>query len=369
MIYHLLNLLYSWDQDLGLLRLGRYVTSRTIFAFLTAFLLTLFFGRRIIYALYRHGIRDTVRDYGVISVEDKRGTPTMGGVMIVATSMLGVLLWCDLTSRYIQLLLLASVWFTCLGAFDDLQKIRHRNSDMGLTRAAKYALQGGYGLLFGALFLHPMTSPVPPGLADQLYVPFLKDPVMSLSWGYLIVIVMMIIYASNAVNFADGLDGLAIVPTIFVLLVYGIFAYVLGNAIWSRYLLFEHMPGAEEMVIFCGAVGGAAVGFLWWNAYPAEVFMGDTGSIFLGGVVGTLIVLTKQEILFFLAGGIFTAEIASVMIQDWIGIQRVGKRFMYRAPIHHTFQYQGWSEPKIATRFWIIAALLAVLSLATLKVR
>ena len=369
MIYHLINWLISHGHELPMFRLGRYVTSRSMFAFLTAFLLTVFLGRRIINWLYTRGIRDTVRDYGVISVEDKRGTPTMGGVMIVATAMLGVLLWCDLSNRFIQLLLFASAWFTCLGAFDDLQKIKHRNSDMGLTRAAKYALQGGFGLIFGILFLHPATTPVPPELASKLFVPFFKDPVIDLSWAYVGVIAMMIIYASNAVNFADGLDGLAVVPTIFVLVVYGVFAYVLGNAVWSEYLLFDPLPGSSEMAIFCAAVGGAAVGFLWWNAYPAEVFMGDTGSIFLGGVIGSLIVLTKQEVLFFLAGGIFFAEIVSVMVQDWIGIQRVGRRFLYRAPIHHTFQYWGWSEPKIATRFWIVSALLAVLSLATLKIR
>ena len=350
-------------------RLGRYVSTRSIFAFLTAFLLTLFLGRMIIHWLYRQGYRDTVRDYGVISVEDKRGTPTMGGVMIIGTTLFSVLLWCDLTNRFVQLLLFASVWFSAMGAYDDLQKIKHRNSDMGLSRAAKYALQATFGLLLGLIFLHPATTPVPTYLASQLFIPFVKSPVMDLGWLYLGVIVMMVIYSANAVNFADGLDGLAIVPTTCVIAVYGIFAYLFGNTVYSQYLLFDYMPGSQEVSIFCAALGGAAVGFLWWNAYPAEVFMGDTGSIFLGGVVGTLIVMMKQEVLFFLAGGIFTAEIASVMLQDWIGIQRAGRRFMFRAPIHHTFQYRGWSEPKIAIRFWIISALLALLSLATLKFR
>jgi len=209
----------------------------------------------------------------------------------------------------------------------------------------------------------------PAHLASQLFIPFYKYALLDLSWDYLIVIVLMVIYSANAINFADGLDGLAIVPTIFVVGVYAIFAYLLGNYVYSGYLLFDYLPGAGEVAIFSAAVIGASVGFLWYNTYPAEVFMGDTGSIFLGGIVGTIIIMLKQEILFFLAGGIFTAEIFSVIIQDWIGIQRVGKRFMYRAPIHHTYQYRGWSEPKITIRFWIISGLLAVLSLATLKLR
>jgi len=367
-IYQLLNLLAA-DGDLTLVRLLRYVTSRAMLAFLTSFGLCLIFGRSIIHWLYRNGYRDTVRDYGVISVDDKRGTPTMGGIMIIGTCLISALLWCDLSNRFVQLLLFAGVWFAVLGNVDDRAKIKYKDSDKGLSRAAKYALQGGFALIFGTLLLHPATTPLPAHLASQLFVPFYKYPVVNLSWAYLVVIVLMVVYSANAINFADGLDGLAIVPTIFVVLVYGIFAYLFGNFVYAGYLLYDYLPGAGEMAIYAAAVIGASVGFLWYNAYPAEVFMGDTGSLFLGGTVGTMIILVKQEILFFLVGGIFAAEIASVMLQDWIGIQRVGRRFLFRSPIHHTYQYRGWSEPKITLRFWIISALLAVLGLASLKLR
>ncbi len=368
MIPELLNALFA-DADFALVRLLRYLTTRAILGFVTSFVLCLIFGRAIIQWLYRKGYRDTVRDYGVMSVDDKRGTPTMGGVMIIGTSMLSALLWCEVSNHFVQILFLAGAWFAALGYLDDRAKIKHHDSDKGLSRGAKYALQSAFGILLGVLVLHPATTPLPADLASKLYVPFYKYPLVDLGWAYLVVIVLMVIYSANAINFADGLDGLAIVPTIFVLAVYGIFAYLVGNVVYSNYLLFDYLPGVSEVAIFASALVGGCIGFLWYNAYPAEVFMGDTGSIFLGGVVGTMIVLLKQEVLFFLAGGIFTAEIASVILQDWIGIQRVGRRFLYRAPIHHTFQYRGWSEPKIATRFWIVSGLLAVLSLATLKLR
>ena len=204
---------------------------------------------------------------------------------------------------------------------------------------------------------------------SQLYLPFFKYPIFDLSWLYLFVIVMFIIYAANAVNFADGLDGLATVPTLFSFVVFGIYAYIFGNAILSRYLWFPMFPGAGEATVYCGAVIGALVGFLWYNAYPAEVFMGDTGSMALGGTLGTLMILLKQEFLFFLLGGIFLAEIVSVMIQDWLGIQILGRRILYRAPIHHTFQHRGMAETKIVVRFWIVSGILALLALAALKVR
>lgn len=367
MIHQLLALLL--DDDATLVRLLRYVSSRSILAFVTSFGLSVIFGRKVIHWLYRKGFRDTVRNYGIISVNDKRGTPTMGGLLIIGTSAVSTLLWCDPFNRFVQMLWFCGIWFALLGYVDDRAKIKYRDSDKGLSRAAKYALQGAYALIFGLLFLHPDTSPLPSGLASQLFVPFHKYPLVDLGWFYLIVIVLMVIYAANAINFADGLDGLAIVPTIFVLIVYGVFAYLFGHAGYASYLLYDFLPGAGEVTIFCAGLIGAAVGFLWFNAYPAEVFMGDTGSIFLGGLVGTIIILLKQELLFFVAGGIFTAEIASVIIQDWIGIQRIGRRFFYRAPIHHTYQYRGWSEPKVAIRFWIVSGLLAVLSLATLKIR
>jgi phospho-N-acetylmuramoyl-pentapeptide-transferase len=440
-------------------RLTRYITFRTIMAMLTSLMVSLLIGRTVINLLYRYKIRDVVRDYSVMSVESKKGTPTMGGILILIALFSAVLLWADLSSPFTLYLLFAAVWFAGVGAADDFLKIRYKDSDKGLSRGAKYLLQIGYGLVFGIMFLHPATTPLPhpakassckvkwakscetrcktsadckanacgiansacvagtcrpvvcndpknkgellscykdetcvaacgqgtvcakpwmmqlkanekiPFRPSQLYIPFYKFPIMNLGWLYVLVVIFFIVYAANAVNFADGLDGLATVPALFSVGVYGVYAYVFGNAILSSYLLFPMLPGAGEIAVFCGAVVGAGVGFLWFNAYPAEVFMGDTGSMALGGILGTMMILLKQEVLFFLVGGIFLAELASVAIQDYLGIQLIGRRIFYRAPIHHTFQHRGLAEPKIVIRFWIVAGMLALLSLAALKIR
>lgn len=465
MLYSLSDWLAS--QYPSIARLSRYITFRTIMAMLTSFLVSLMIGRHVINLLYRYKIRDVVRDYTEMSTGSKRGTPTMGGILILISLFAAVFLWADLSNPYIWYLIFAGIWFAAIGAADDFLKIKYRDSDKGLSRKAKYILQIGYAVIFGVLFLSSSTTPVPhPGKAStcrvkwsktcevrctrntdcqsracgvahsvcirgkcsvrmstaskepqtkrissshkkqschtddiciqkygrgatchkpwlvqlknnekipfrpsQLYVPFYKNPIMDLSWLYILVIIFFIVYAANAVNFADGLDGLSTVPALFSYAVYGVYAYIFGNAILSQYLLFPMMPGAGEVAVFCGAVVGAGVGFLWFNSYPAEVFMGDTGSMALGGMLGTMMILLKQEALFFLVGGIFLAELASVAIQDWLGIQVLGKRIFYRAPIHHTFQHRGIAEPKIVIRFWIIAGVLALLSLAALKIR
>lgn len=358
-------------------RLSQYTTWRTMMALLTALLLLLLFGRKLILQLYRRRLRDTVRDYSVIDAGSKKGTPTMGGVLIVGALGVSALLWCDLTNPMVWYLFLALGWFSFVGGLDDYLKLKHSESDKGLSRAAKYAMQGGFGLVLAILFLHPATTPYVPtelapdvkSLVSELFVPFYKHSLIDLGWLYALVIIFMLVYSSNAVNFADGLDGLAVMPTLMVFLVYGVYAYVSGNFIFAGHLLLPYLPGAGEVAVFCGAVAGAGLGFLWFNAYPADVFMGDTGSMALGGVLGTTMVLIKQEVLFFLLGGIFLAELMSVVIQDWLGIQLLGRRILYRAPIHHTFQHQGLSEPKIAVRFWIVAGVLALLSLAALKLR
>jgi phospho-N-acetylmuramoyl-pentapeptide-transferase len=369
-VFHwLYETFYDPEGWLSFFRLFRYVTSRSIFAVVTAFVLTLVAGRRVIRFLYRHDFREAVRDYGVLDIESKRGTPTMGGVILVAAALLSGLLWCDLSSGYALLPMAAMVWFFGLGAADDLLKTRRGHSDKGLSRGAKYLLQIAFGLGLGVIFLNPATSPVPAGLASRLFVPFYKHAVADLSWAYLLVVVITVVFTSNAINFADGLDGLAIVPSSFVVVVYAVFAYVLGNTIWSEYLQFEFLPGSQEVTVFCAALFGAGIGFLWFNAYPAEVFMGDAGSMALGGTIGTMAVLLKQEVLFLVAGGVFLAEIVSVVIQDWIGIQRLGRRILFRAPLHHTFQYRGLAETKIAVRFWIVSGVLSLIALASLKVR
>jgi len=371
MFHALYAWLYTAEGPFSFLRLFHYLSSRAIFAVITTFFLTIVMGRPFIRYLYRIGMRDAApRSFlAETSQNSKAGTPTMGGLLIIFATLLDVLLWCDLTNRYVLLLLFSSVWFSGLGIVDDYLKIRHRDSDKGLSRGKKYLFQIAFGLLFGALFLHPHTSPLPRDVVTKLYVPFYKYDVLDLSWAYMVFIVLMIVYAANAINFADGIDGLAIVPSSYVIVVYGAFAYVLGNIRYSQYLMFTYLPGSGEIVIFCAALLGACVGFLWYNSYPAEVFMGDTGSLFLGGVIGTMTILLKQELLFFLVGGIFLAEILSVILQDWIGIQKIGRRFIYRAPIHHCFQYQGLAETKIAVRFWIVGGILALIGLASLKVR
>ena len=366
--------LYTWFYDpegpFSFFRLFNYLSSRAIFAIITSFCFTLFAGRPLIRVLYRKGIRDTQRNEVFTTGEQKKaGTPTMGGIIIISATLLSALFWCNLANRFILVLLFAALWFSCLGCWDDLLKIKHQNSDKGLSRGMKYLGQISYGLLLSAVFLHPSTSPVPADIVSKLFVPFYKHPLVDLSWGYTFVILLFIVYTANAINFADGMDGLAIVPSAYAIAVYGTFAYVLGNLNFSQYLMFEYLPGCGEVTIFCAALLGACIGFLWYNSYPAEVFMGDTGSMFLGGVLGTMIILLKQELLFFLVGAIFLAEILSVAVQDWIGIQRVGRRFFYRAPIHHMFKYQGLAETKVTVRLWIVSGIFALLALASLKIR
>ena len=366
--------LYTWFYDpegpFSFFRLFNYLTTRAIFAIITSFGFTLFAGRPLIRALYRRGVRDTPREeMSLGGSEKKAGTPTMGGIIILSATLLSTVLWCDLTNQFILILMFASLWFFLLGFWDDGLKIKHQDSNKGLSRSKKYLGQISYGLLLSFLILNPTISPLPPEVATKLYLPFYKYPLVDLSWGYTLVILLFVVYAANAINFADGMDGLAIVPSAYATVVYGAFAYILGNAKYSQYLMFDYLPGCGEMTIFCAALLGACIGFLWYNSYPAEIFMGDTGSMFLGGVVGTSIVLLKQEVLFFVVGGLFLVEILSVVLQDWIGIQRVGRRFLYRAPIHHCFKYQGLAEPKITVRVWIISGILALIALASLKIR
>ena len=344
------------------------ITTRSIFAVVTAFLITLVVGRPLIHLLFRHGVRSVERAYGDIDITGKAGTPMMGGLLLLVGGLGSAALWCDLKNPFVLTLFSASLWFAGMGALDDLLKIRRRNSDKGLSRAGKYAGQIAFGLGLAALLLHPAWTPWP-AVDTTLSIPFYKHPLFDLGWAYVAFVVLMIVYSANAVNFADGMDGLAVGPSLFVLIVLGVFAYVLGNAIFSRYLLFTFLPGAGEIAVFLGAVAGAALGFLWFNCHPAEVFMGDTGSLFLGGVMGTAAVLLRQEFVFLIAGGVFVAEIASTALQEWVGLGLLRRRLLYRAPIHHTFEHCGMAEPKIVSRFWIVSALLAALALATLKVR
>ncbi len=349
-------------------RLFSYVSFRSLMAMLTAFLFGVFMGKKLINIIYQFNFRDMTRDYGDISSKNKSGTPTMGGVIIFLSFLISMLLWAKLDNFFIGIILLAGFWFTTLGFFDDYLKSVKGSSEGGLSRGMKLFFQALFGLILGLLILSP-SSPISPDIATKLFVPFIKNPVLDLSFFYYIFIILVIIGISNSINFADGLDGLATVPVSLVAFVYAVFAYIIGNLKLADYLIFPYFKGAEELVITLAAMVGALIAFLWFNTYPAEIFMGDTGSMFMGGIIGTTAVLLKKEILFLIAGGLFVIEFLSVFIQDYIGIKILKRRIFYRAPIHHTFQFMGIAEPKIVVRFWIIAGIFTLISLISLKLR
>jgi phospho-N-acetylmuramoyl-pentapeptide-transferase len=369
MLYHFLTYIDQHIEALSFLRLAQYLSFRAILAALTAFIVTIIWGDRIIRLLYVKGIRDNPRSYGAISTASKAGTPVMGGLLIIFAIFISTALWTDLLNRFIWIFFLCLIWFTVLGTIDDYRKVKHRDSDRGLSQVVKLFYQTSYAVLLGVLFLTPELSPVRESIASKLYIPFFKTPLFDLGWWYLPFIVFVVISITNAVNFADGLDGLAIVPAAFATGVYGVFAYVIGNAIYSNYLQFFFLPGSGELTVVCAAIFGACLGFLWFNAYPAQVFMGDVGAMTLGALIGTLAILLKQEFLFLIVGGIFVIEAFSVLIQEKIGINWLGRRIFYKAPIHDAFQHRGLAETKVVIRFWIIAGILALVSLLTLKIR
>ena len=368
MIYYLGDLLQGGDGALSFLRLVDSISFRAICGAITALLYTIFFGGRIILYFHRLGHRDRPRDYLNYS---SAGNPskTYGGPLLVSSILLSILLWCKIHTGFVLLCLGGLLFFAALGWIDDLLKVRHRSSDHGLSEAAKLALQGGYCAVFGVIYSTAQLTPLPPDVATQLYVPFFKYPLLDLSWFYIPFIMFTITAISNAVNIADGVDGLAVVPTAFVIAVFGVFAYISSHARFADFLIFPFMPGVGEIAIICSIVFGACLGFLWFNSYPANVIMGDTGSMALGGLLGTVAVLVKQEFLFLIVGGIFVAEALSVIIQDKIGVKWLGRRFFARAPIHHHFQQRGLADTKIVIRFWIVAGILALCGLATIKIR
>ena len=385
MIYFICKYFLALQPGLEWLRLINYLTVRSIAAAITAFLLLIIFGSPVIRMLYRRGARDTVHGYGMVDVESKRGTPTMGGVMIVGALLISILLWSDLTNRFVQMITFSMLSFAAIGFWDDYLKIKHRDSRDGLSQSKKLVLQSVIALIFMLIYLSPTYSPLtadkihllqdmpanitPENYMYYLQVPFKKFPVVNLSWFYLPFGMFVFLAVSNSVNFADGLDGLAIVPATLTAAVFGIFAYIIGNVFHSSQLLFTHLIGSGEVTIIMAALIGAGVGFLWFNAYPAQVFMGDTGSMALGGILAAVCILIKQEFIFVIAGGIFVVEGASVLIQEKIGISRLGRRIFHRAPIHHNFQHFGIAEIKVVIRFWIVGIILMLLALATIKVR
>jgi phospho-N-acetylmuramoyl-pentapeptide-transferase len=323
---------------------------------------------KFIWYLHRRGLVDQTRDTGVPSAFDKAGTPVMGGAVMVGCILASCLVWADPANRYLLAVIVGLLWFAAIGLSDDLAKWRARSGNRGMSEARKLVLQGAFALLFVGFLASPW-SPLPARDATTIYLPFVKRAIADSPWLYFPMVWLFVMLVGNAVNITDGLDGLAIVPSVMGVSVLGIFAYIMGNAVWARYFLFQTLPGAGELIVFCAAFAGAGVGFLWFNAYPAQVFMGDAGSLAIGGCLATLSVLVKQEALFLILGGLFIVEALTSQIQDKVGIKWLGRRLFYRAPLHHQLQHTGVAETKVVIRLWIVSLILALVSVATIKLR
>ncbi len=341
----------------------QYLTFRGILGVLTALIISLLVGPWMIRKLNYHQIGQAVRDDGPQSHLSKSGTPTMGGALILVAIGTSTLLWADLTNAYVWTVLLVTALFGAIGWVDDYRKVIQKNS-RGLPARWKYFWQsiGGLG---AALFLYWHASTP---AETSLYIPFFKDVAIPLGLFFVILTYFVIVGSSNAVNLTDGLDGLAIMPTVMVGGALGIFAYATGHARFAEYLLIPYIPGAGELIVFSGALVGAGLGFLWFNTYPAQVFMGDVGALALGAALGTVAVITRHEIVFFVMGGIFVVETISVILQV-ASFKLTGRRIFRMAPIHHHFELKGWPEPRVIVRFWIITVMLVLFGLATLKLR
>jgi len=340
----------------------RYITFRCVGATVTAFLIVLMLGPRFIKFLQEYRIGQVIREDGPESHLSKQGVPTMGGGLIVFAMIITTLLWVNLANVHVWIILFITLWFTGIGGYDDFQKIKRRNSK-GLSPKGKMFLQIIGALLTGFFIYRD------PAVNEALVLPFFKNFYFDMGWGYIAFIVLVIVGASNAVNLTDGLDGLVTGPTVVTSAVYLVFSYLAGHVLLAKYLHITYVAGAGEVAVFCGAMVGASLGFLWFNAYPAQIFMGDTGSLSIGAALGGVAVITKQEILLVLVGGIFVMEALSVILQ--VGYFKVsgGKRIFLMAPFNHHFEKMGWEEPKVVVRFWIVSIILGLSALATLKLR
>lgn len=357
-------LLWLFDQVLFVdVALFGYITFRTIMAALTAMLVSLLVGPLFIRHMTTRQYGQPIRALGPESHQSKAGTPTMGGALILIAIVVSTVLWTDLSNRYIWTVLFVTIAFGAIGFFDDYRKLVEKNSD-GLSARSKYTLQS-VAALAAAVFLF-ITADVEAN--TQLFVPFFKDVAIPMGWSFIVLAYFVIVGSSNAVNLTDGLDGLAIMPAVFVATGLGIFAYATSNVVFSDYLDMAFVPGVGELAIFCAALAGAGLGFLWWNTYPASVFMGDIGALSVGAALGLVAVAVRQELIFLVMAGIFVIETLSVILQV-ASYKLTGKRIFKMAPIHHHFELKGWPEPKVIVRFWIIAVMLVLASLATMKVR
>lgn len=349
--------------NLHFLRVFHYLTFRAILSALTALLIVLIFCPRMIRYLQSLQIGQVVRTDGPQAHLKKSGTPTMGGSLVLIALGVSVLLWGDLSNLYLWIALFVTMGFGAIGCVDDYRKITKKNTK-GLSARKKLVFQSIIALIaIGTLYFTATSRN-----ETQLVIPFCKDVVIHLGFLYFVLAYFVVVGTSNAVNLTDGLDGLAIMPSILVILALGVFAYVASNAHFSHYLSLPYLLKADELVVFCCALAGAGLGFLWYNSYPAQLFMGDVGSLSIGGALGIVAVMVRQEIVLFLMGGIFVAETVSVILQV-ASFKLRGKRIFKMAPLHHHFELKGWPEPKVIVRFWIITVVLVLLGLATLKLR
>ena len=392
MLLSLAQWLQTLSPDWGHFRVFQYLTFRAVMAALTALLIGLAAGPFVIRRLRELKIGQPVRGYGMETHLSKSGTPTMGGVLILISIVVSTLLWTDLSNRFVWIVLLVTLGFGAIGWVDDWRKVVYRNPD-GLSARTKFFWQSVIGLVAAIYLAFSISAPnnekvvqlffdwVSSGFTLELpqktalIVPFFKTVTYPLGmFGFILLTYLVIVGSSNAVNLTDGLDGLAIMPTVLVGAALGIFTYVAGNSVFSKYLLLPYIPGSGELTVFCGALAGAGLGFLWFNAYPAEVFMGDVGALALGAALGAVAVVARQEIVLFIMGGVFVAETLSVMLQ--VGYFKYtrkrygeGRRILLMAPLHHHFEQTGWKETQVVVRFWIITILLVLFGLSTLKIR
>jgi phospho-N-acetylmuramoyl-pentapeptide-transferase len=361
MLYYLFQYLTKYISGLNLFR---YITTRAAAAALTALVISLIFGPMFLRILHRFQVKEKIREEGPQTHKAKEGTPTMGGIMILFSVLLPTILWADLANRFILLILMVTIWMGTIGFMDDFLKAKKRQP-RGLVGRKKLAGQILCGLLFGLVLYY-----FPPGgaFSSDTSIPFFKNYVLKLGILYIPFIIFVITGTSNAVNLTDGLDGLAIGLSAFCFIAFAGLTYISGRADFSSYLAIEYMPGSSELAVYCAAVIGASLGFLWFNAPPAQVFMGDTGALALGGALGAIAILIKKELLLVIVGGVFVAEALSVILQ--VASYRLRtKRIFKMAPLHHHFELLGWKESKVVVRFWIVGAIFALLTLSTLKIR
>ncbi|HEX9941929.1 MAG TPA: phospho-N-acetylmuramoyl-pentapeptide-transferase [Thermoanaerobaculia bacterium] len=361
MLYYLL---YPLRDVIPAFNVFRYITFRVAAAIVTALLLSWIFGPWFIRTLRRLSVGQNIRDVGPQAHQVKAGTPTMGGILILFATLVPTLLWADLANLYVWIVMLVTLAFGAIGFADDYLKV-HNRRNLGLTARAKFGLQILAGIALGVALLF---LPQQQGFNPTLTFPFIKRLVLDLDYLYIPFVALVLAGASNAVNLTDGLDGLAIGATSIAAATYAVFTYIAGNRLIANYLQIAYVPGVGEVAVFCGALVGAGLGFLWYNSHPAEVFMGDVGSLSLGAAIGSVAVLAKQEILLVVVGGLFVLEALSVIVQV-ASFKLRGRRVFRMSPLHHHFELSGWAEPKIIIRFWLLSILFALISLSTLKLR